>query len=61
MDKKAKGYRYHGRLVEADIGRVQREIFVNEDIYREELEQVFGRSWLFIGHETQIPNVGDYF
>jgi phenylpropionate dioxygenase-like ring-hydroxylating dioxygenase large terminal subunit len=61
MDRTANGGRYHGRLVDADIGRVQREIFVNEEIYQEELEKVFGRAWLFIGHETQIPNVGDYF
>ena len=37
-----------------------REIFVSEEIYQRELEQVFGRAWLFIGHESQVKNPGDY-
>jgi len=61
MDMKADGGRYRDRLVEAASGRVQREIFVNEDIYREELERVFARAWLFVGHESQIPHKGDFF
>jgi phenylpropionate dioxygenase-like ring-hydroxylating dioxygenase large terminal subunit len=29
--------------------------------YREELERVFARSWLFVGHESLIPKNSDYF
>jgi len=47
-------------LVDVDRGIISREIFVNEDIYRAEQEQVFARAWLFIGHESQIRNPGDY-
>lgn len=47
-------------LVDLDRGLVSREIYVNEDIYKQELEQVFARAWLFIGHESQVPNPGDY-
>jgi phenylpropionate dioxygenase-like ring-hydroxylating dioxygenase large terminal subunit len=47
-------------LVDWRNGEISREIFVNEDIYREELEQVFGRAWLYVGHESQIPNPGDF-
>ena len=60
-DLKANGGRYQGGLVDAVSGRVQREIFVNEEIYKEEMEKVFGRAWLFVGHESQIPNRGDFF
>ncbi len=49
----------HG-LVDADGGIVSREIFVSEEIYRQELEQVFARAWLFVGHESQIPRPGDF-
>src|ERR1700704_617644 len=47
-------------LLDLDKGLVSREIYVNEDIYRQELEQVFARAWLFIGHESQIPKPGDF-
>jgi phenylpropionate dioxygenase-like ring-hydroxylating dioxygenase large terminal subunit len=53
------GYQ-HG-LVDLASGHISREIFVNEAIYQQELEQVFARAWLFIGHESQIPKPGDYF
>src|SRR5258708_25223388 len=48
------------KLVDLDKGLVAREIYVNEDIFRQELERVFARAWLFVGHESQIPNPGDF-
>ncbi|MPZ13845.1 MAG: Rieske 2Fe-2S domain-containing protein [Chloroflexi bacterium] len=48
-------------LVDWEQGHVSREIYVNEDIYQQELEQIFGRAWLFVGHESQVPNPGDFF
>ncbi len=52
---------YRPGLVDLANGQISREIFVNEEIYREEQERVFARSWLFVGHESQIPNPGDFF
>ena len=48
-------------LVDIERGEISREVFVNPDIYQQELEQLFARSWLFVGHESQVPNPGDYF
>ena len=48
-------------LVDLDSGLVSREIFVSEEVYRQELEKLFTRAWLFVGHESQIPNPGDFF
>ncbi len=47
-------------LVDLEKGLISREIFINEEIYKQELEQIFTHTWLVIGHESQIPNPGDF-
>lgn len=49
------------RLVDLDRGTVSRELFVSPEVHAAELERIFARSWLFVGHESQIPEPGDYF
>ena len=48
-------------LVDHERGTVDREIFHNEDIYKRELDAIFRKTWLLIGHESQIPKSGDFF
>jgi phenylpropionate dioxygenase-like ring-hydroxylating dioxygenase large terminal subunit len=31
------------------------------DIYRHDIEQIFLKTWLYAGHQSEIPNVGDWF
>jgi len=47
--------------IDPDRGLVSREIFVSPAYHQQELEKVFTRAWLFVGHESQIPNPGDFF
>ena len=47
--------------IENDGGIISREIFVSDAVYQQELKQIFARAWLFVGHQSQIPNPFDYF
>lgn len=35
-------------------------VFNDEEVFQAELEQVFGRSWVFLAHESEVPRPGDY-
>jgi glycine betaine catabolism A len=35
--------------------------YTDDAIFARDMEQVYRAHWLFAGHTTQIPNVGDYF
>ena len=48
------------KLVDARNGLVSREALINEDIFKLEIERIFDRSWLYLGHESEIPDAGDF-
>lgn len=47
------------RLIEP--GRVHRRVYTDPAVFELEMERLFGRAWLFVGHTSQVPNPGDYF
>ncbi|MGK5078751.1 aromatic ring-hydroxylating oxygenase subunit alpha [Janthinobacterium sp. HLX7-2] len=36
------------------------EVFNDEAVFQAEMERIFARAWMFVAHESEIPNKGDY-
>lgn len=44
-----------------NIFRVDRDIYLDPDIFQAELENIFEADWIFLCHESQVKKPGDYF
>jgi Rieske 2Fe-2S family protein len=40
---------------------MEREFYRDEDIYRLDIDRIFMNAWLYAGHLSEIPEVGDWF
>lgn len=46
------------QLVRPD--RVSRRLYLDPAIFDLEMRRLFGRAWIYLAHESQVPNEGDY-
>ncbi len=51
------------QLIEAQPERysLARTFYTDPDIYERDIDRIFLRSWLYAGHQSEIPNPGDWF
>ena len=40
--------------------RIHRKVYTDPAIFDLEMERIWGRAWIFIGHESQVPEAGNY-
>src|SRR6266850_6514231 len=48
----------YGAVVKED--RVHGRVYTDPDIFEEELDKIFYRGWIYIGHASEIPQPGDF-
>lgn len=42
-------------------GHVHRDVYTDPDIFRHEMQVLFARAWIFVGHESQLRAAEDFF
>lgn len=41
--------------------QVHRDVYTDREIYQLEMRHLWSNTWVFVGHDSQTPNKGDYF
>ena len=41
--------------------RCKREIFTDEQLFELEMKHIFEGNWVYLAHESQLPNINDYY
>lgn len=51
-----------GTLVVEDDNhfRVHTRAYTDEEVFKAEMERIFSKAWIFLGHESELPHVGDF-
>ena len=47
-------------MVDVENGRVKKELYSNPEIFEEEIDLVFNKTWVFVGHESEVPEAGSF-
>ena len=40
--------------------RVHGRVYTDPDIFADEMDKIFSRGWVYVGHASEIPNPGDF-
>ena len=47
-------------LIDLERRTVSPRVFSDPEVHQAEQERIFTRCWLYVGHESQLPNPGDF-
>ena len=40
---------------------VHRDVYIDQEMFELEMEHLFANTWIYVGHDSQVPNAGDYY
>ena len=40
--------------------RVHGSLYSDEEVFDDEMDRIFWRGWVFVGHESEVPQPGDW-
>lgn len=47
-------------LVDLERGRVHMHAYTDQAVFAEEMRRIFHRTWIYVGHESEVTAAGDY-
>ena len=57
--------RYNGNATAVhDLVReteVHRDVYIDQEVFDLEMQHLFANTWIYVGHDSQVPNAGDYY
>ncbi|HCN73692.1 MAG TPA: ribosomal subunit interface protein, partial [Pusillimonas sp.] len=39
---------------------VHKRVYTDPEIFKLEMDRIYGQAWIYVGHESQVKNPGDY-
>jgi len=39
---------------------VHKSVYTDPELFQLEMDRIYGHAWIYVGHESQVPKVGDY-
>jgi benzoate/toluate 1,2-dioxygenase subunit alpha len=57
------GYRHSSAAIRALVrdDAVHRDVYVHPELFDLEMERLWASAWIFVGHDSQVPNPGDFY
>lgn len=58
-----RGYREDPRLLASLVrpDSVHRDVYLDAEVFDLEMERLWRKTWIYVGHDSQVPQPGDYY